>query len=144
MAKVGDTIVHAVSVQYWSSRSPFDRNRTLWAGFFIDSPSLRTLFVGDSGYSDGFKTIAQRLGEVDLALVPIGAYDPRWFMKSAHINPEEAMQAVKDVGAKRAIGMHWGTFAPTDEPMAEPGERAAATGFIETPMPGQTIDVSGN
>jgi N-acyl-phosphatidylethanolamine-hydrolysing phospholipase D len=141
-AKVGDATVHAVPVQHWSSRSPFDRNKALWAGFVIDSPSLRTLFVGDSGYSDDFKAIAQRLGKVDLALVPIGAYDPRWFMKSSHMNPEEALLVVQDVGAKRAIGMHWGTFALTDEPMAEPGERAAATGVIETPKPGQTIDLS--
>jgi len=76
-------------------------------------------------------------------MVPIGAYDPRWFMKNAHMNPEEALQVVQDVGAKRAIGMHWGTFPLTDEPMAEPGERAAATGVIETPKPGQTIDLSG-
>lgn len=142
-AIIGDTTVHAVPVQHWSSRSPFDRNRTLWAGFLIDSPSHRTLFVGDSGYSDDFKAVAQRLGTVDLALVPIGAYDPRWFMKSAHMNPEEALQVVKDVGASRAVGMHWGTFALTDEPMAEPGERADATGVIETPRPGQTIDLGG-
>ncbi len=137
--KVEGTTIHAVPVQHWSSRSPFDRNKVLWAGFLIDSPSHRTLFVGDSGYSNDFKTIAQRLGTVDLALVPIGAYDPRWFMKSSHMNPEEALQAVKDVGASRAIGMHWGTFSLTDEPMAEPGERAAATGIIETPAPGQLI-----
>jgi len=140
--EIGDAKVHAVPVQHWSSRSPFDRNKSLWAGFFIDSPSLRILFVGDSGYSDDFKTIAQRLGTVDLALVPIGAYDPRWFMQSAHMNPEEALQVVNDVGAKRAIGMHWGTFALTDEPMSEPGERADATGVIETPKPGQTIELS--
>ena len=136
---VGKTTVHAVPVQHWSSRSPFDRNKVLWAGFVIDSPSLSTLFVGDSGYSDDFKTIAQRLGKVDLALVPIGAYDPRWFMKNAHMNPEEALQVVQDVGAKRAISMHWGTFALTDEPTEEPGERAAATGVIETPKPGETL-----
>ncbi len=110
-ATIGNITLHAVPAQHWSSRTPFDRNKALWAGFLIDAPSLRTLFVGDSGYSDDFKSIAQRLGTVDLALVPIGAYDPRWFMKSAHMNPEEAMQVVKDVGATRAIGRHWGTFA---------------------------------
>ena len=141
-AAIGNVTLHAVPVQHWTSRSPFDRNKTLWAGFLIDSPSLRTLFVGDSGYSDDFKAIAQRLGKVDLALVPIGAYDPRWFMEAAHMNPEEALQVVQDVGAKRAIGMHWGTFPLTDEPMAEPAERAAATGIIETPKPGQTLDLS--
>lgn len=141
-ASLGSTTLHAVPVQHWSSRTPFDRNTSLWSGFVIDSPTLSTLFVGDSGYSDDFKTIARRLGTVDLALVPIGAYDPRWFMKSAHMNPEEASQVVKDVGASRAIGMHWGTFALTDEPMNEPAERAAATGVIETPKPGQTIALS--
>lgn len=141
--EVGDITLHAVPVQHWSSRSPFDRNKVLWAGFLIDSPVLRTLFVGDSGYSDDFKEMAKRLGTVDLALVPIGAYAPRWFMKSAHMNPEEAAQVVRDVGARRAIGMHWGTFALTDEPMAEPGERAKATGIIETPKPGQTLNLSG-
>jgi len=79
---------------------------------------------------------------VDVALVPIGAYDPRWIMKSSHMTPEEAKQVAQDVGAKRAIGMHWGTFALTNEPMAEPAARAAATGVIETPKPGQTIDLS--
>ncbi len=141
-AAVEHVTVHAVPVQHWSSRSPFDRNKVLWAGFLIDSPSIRTLFVGDSGYSNDFKDIAARLGEVDLALVPIGAYDPRWFMKAAHMNPEEARQVVLDVGATRAIGMHWGTFSLTDEPMNEPGERADATGVIETPKPGQTISLS--
>ena len=141
--KIGDTTVHAVPVQHWSSRGPLDRNKTLWAGFLVDSPGLRTLFVGDSGYSNDFKTIAQRLGQVDVALVPIGAYDPRWIMKSSHMTPEEAAQVVQDVGAKRAIGMHWGTFALTNEPMAEPAERAVATGVIETPKPGLTIDLTG-
>ena len=75
--------------------------------------------------------------------MPIGANDPRWFMKSAHMDPEEALQVVQDVGATRAIGMHWGTFALTDEPMEEPGARADATGVIETPAPGQTIILSG-
>ena len=101
------------------------------------------LFVGDSGYSDDFKTIAERLGTVDVALVPIGAYDPRWIMKSSHMTPEEAAQVVQDVGANRAIGMHWGTFALTNEPMAEPAERASATGVIETPKPGQLINLIG-
>ena len=140
--KINKTTFHAVPVQHWSSRTPFDRNKTLWAGFFIDSPAQRVLFVGDSGYSDDFITIAKRLGNVDLALVPIGAYSPRWFMKQAHMNPDEALQVVQDVGAKRAIGMHWGTFALTDEPMAEPGERANATGIIETPQPGQTVNLN--
>ncbi len=142
-AQINNITIHAVPVQHWSSRTPFDRNTVLWAGFVIDAPQLSTLFVGDSGYSDDFKTIAQRLGGVDLALVPIGAYDPRWFMKSAHMDPEEALQVVQDVGATRAIGMHWGTFALTDEPMEEPGARADATGVIETPAPGQTIILSG-
>ena len=142
-ANIGDTTVHAVPVQHWSSRSPFDRNKTLWAGFLVDSASLRVLFVGDSGYSDDFKTIAERLGTVDVALVPIGAYDPRWIMKSSHMTPEEAAQVVQDVGANRAIGMHWGTFALTNEPMAEPAERASATGVIETPKPGQLINLIG-
>ncbi len=140
--KIGNTTLHAVPVQHWSSRTPFDRNKTLWAGFLVDSPVLRVLFVGDSGYSDDFKTIARRLGKVNVALVPIGAYDPRWIMKSSHMNPEEALQVVKDVGATRAIGMHWGTFALTNEPMAEPAERASATGIIETPKPGETIDLT--
>ena len=79
---------------------------------------------------------------INVALVPIGAYDPRWLMKNSHMNPEEAQQLVNDVGATRAIGMHWGTFALTNEPMAEPGERADATGVIETPKPGQIIDLT--
>jgi len=138
-AKLDDITLHAVPTQHWTSRNPLDRNKVLWAGFLIDAKSVRVLFVGDSGYSNDFKLIAKRLGVVDVALVPIGAYAPRWFMKAAHMNPEEAAQVVKDVGAKRAIGMHWGTFSLTDEPMAEPRERASATGIIETPDPGEII-----
>lgn len=134
--------VHAVPVQHWSSRTPFDRNEVLWAGYVIDAPTLSTLFVGDSGYSEDFKAIAERLGPVDLALVPIGAYAPRWFMKSSHMNPDEALQVVDDVGASRAIAMHWGTFALTDEPMKEPAERLADNPKIDIALPGETIHLS--
>ena len=80
-------------------------------------------FAGDTGYSSDFKQTVEKLGNPDLAAIPIGAYEPRDFMKSAHINPEEAVRVFNDLGAKYAIGIHWGTFKLTLEPMNEPPNR---------------------
>jgi len=116
----------AVPVQHFSARTPFDRNKTLWAGWIIrEADGRQILFVGDSGYSQDFSDIHERFGPMDLSLIPIGAYDPRWFMSPMHVDPEEAVQIHLDVESKLSIGMHWGTFILTDEPMREPLERLA-------------------
>ena len=106
--------------QHFSARGPFDRNRALWGGFLIEARGRRILFVGDTGYGPHFREIAARLSPVDLALLPIGAYEPRWFMKDIHMTPAEAVQAHLDLGARRSLGMHWGTFQLTPEGVDEP------------------------
>lgn len=106
--------------QHFSARGPFDRNRALWGGFLIEAGQLRILHAGDSGYGPHFQEIAARLGPIDLALLPIGAYEPRWFMKDIHMNPAEAVQAHLDLGARRSIAMHFGTFQLTPEGIDEP------------------------
>jgi L-ascorbate metabolism protein UlaG (beta-lactamase superfamily) len=112
--------VHAVPVQHWSSRSPFDRNQVLWAGWVVEISDFRFFFAGDTGYSPDFKEIGERFGGFDLSAIPIGAYAPRWFMKDAHCNPAEAVQIHQDVGSIQSVGIHWGTFPLTDEPYDEP------------------------
>jgi N-acyl-phosphatidylethanolamine-hydrolysing phospholipase D len=118
--------LQAVPAQHFSARTPFDRNRTLWAGWVLEHAGRRVYFVGDSGYSPDFREIRRRIGAMDLSLIPIGAYDPRWFMRPMHVNPEEAVQIHCDVGSKLSVAMHWGTFLLTDEPMDEPPKRLAA------------------
>lgn len=109
-----------VPAQHWSSRSLGDRRRTLWGGFALSVGARRLYFAGDSGYCPWFATLRARWGAPDLALLPIGAYEPRWFMRSQHMNPEEAVQAHRDLDARRSIGMHFGTVQLTDEPIDEP------------------------
>jgi L-ascorbate metabolism protein UlaG (beta-lactamase superfamily) len=106
--------------QHFSARGPFDRNRALWGGFLIEAGGHRILHAGDSGYGPHFCEIAARLGPIDLALLPIGAYEPRWFMKDIHMNPAEAVQAHLDLGARRSVAMHFGTFQLTPEGIEEP------------------------
>ena len=113
-------------VQHWSSRTPWDRDKTLWGGWLVEHPQLRFFFAGDTGYSPDFKDIGERLGFVDLAAIPIGAYEPRWFMKVMHVNPEEAVKIHQDLRARHSVAMHWGTFILTDEPLDEPPHRLAA------------------
>ncbi len=107
--------------QHWSNRLTRPRNGRLWGGFFINAGPLRLYFAGDSGYHDSlFKDIGRRLGPPDLALLPIGAYEPRWFMHIHHCNPAEAVQIHRDLGAHVSAAMHWGTFQLTDEGRNEP------------------------
>ena len=106
--------------QHFSARGPFDRNRALWGGFLIEIGGYRILHAGDSGYGPHFAEIGSRLGPSDLALLPIGAYEPRWFMKDIHMNPAEAVQAHLDLAARRSIAMHFGTFQLTPEGIDEP------------------------
>jgi L-ascorbate metabolism protein UlaG (beta-lactamase superfamily) len=106
--------------QHFSARGPHDRNRALWGGFTMDIRGRRIYFAGDSGYGPMFGEIGRRIGTIDLALLPIGAYEPRWFMKDIHMNPDEAVRAHLDLNAKQSLGMHFGTFQLTTEAIDEP------------------------
>jgi L-ascorbate metabolism protein UlaG (beta-lactamase superfamily) len=114
--------VTLVPTRHWSARNLSDRNMSLWASFVIETPAGRIYFVADSGYGDGghFRTVRARHGPLRLAILPIGAYEPRWFMREQHMNPAEAVQAFIDCGAALALGHHFGTFQLTDEPIDAP------------------------
>jgi L-ascorbate metabolism protein UlaG (beta-lactamase superfamily) len=127
--------VTLVPARHWCRRRPFATNVRLWGGFMLKAGGRLVYFVGDSGYDEVlFKEIGRRCGPPDLALIPIGAYEPRWFMSSAHMNPAESIRVHRDVGAKRSLAMHWGTFDLTDEGREEPvrdleAARSAADDF---------------
>lgn len=116
-----------------SARSLIDRNRTLWAGFILESAERRVYFGGDTGYGDIFRETGSRHGPFDLALIGIGCYAPRAAMHMNHADPEEAVQIALDLGARSVMGMHWGTLIMTEEPPFEPPRRfriaAAAAGY---------------
>jgi len=119
---------HVVPALHWSSRGVSDRRMALWGGFMLRVAGRQVYFAGDTGYGTGaiFRAIHARFGAPDLALLPIGAYDPRWFMAAQHTDPEEAIQIMADLDARAAIGIHWGTFKLTDEPRDDPALRLAA------------------
>lgn len=112
--------IHLVPAHHWSARGLFDRNEALWGGFVMESASLKIYFAGDTGYGSVFQEIQTRFGAMDLSLLPIGAYEPRWFMKQQHMNPEDAVQAHLDLKTSRSMGIHFGTFQLTDEAVDEP------------------------
>jgi L-ascorbate metabolism protein UlaG (beta-lactamase superfamily) len=109
-----------VPAQHFSSRTPFDRNRSLWGGFVIEAGGAVVYFAADSAWCPYFAEIAGRFPRIDLALLPIGAYEPRWFMRQHHMNPEEAVRAHLDLHPRRSLGMHFGTFQLTDEAIDAP------------------------
>lgn len=116
--------ITAVPSKHFSGRGLFDRNQTRWCSYLVEG-STTVYFAGDTGYFDGFKQIGQRF-RIDIALIPIGAYNPRRFMKSKHVDPEEALQAFLDLGAKFVIPIHWGTFRLSLESIDEPPKRLRA------------------
>jgi L-ascorbate metabolism protein UlaG (beta-lactamase superfamily) len=116
-ASVAVTVTPA---HHFSARTPFDRNRALWGGFMITVAGRRIYFAGDTAYVPIFRAIRERVGVPDVALLPIGAYEPRWFMRSVHMNPAEAVQAHVELGARESIAMHFGTFQLTTEGIDEP------------------------
>lgn len=119
--------ITATPLRHWSSRTPFDRNATLWAGFMIRfADGFRFYFAGDTGYGEDFTETRARLGAPDFAAIPIGAYEPRDFMRESHCTPEEAVQIFRDLQATNAVAVHWGTFKLTLEPLAEPPKRLRA------------------
>jgi N-acyl-phosphatidylethanolamine-hydrolysing phospholipase D len=116
--------VTLVPARHWSMRYPWDRNDALWGGYVLKAPEGVAYHSGDTAFFDGFEEIGRRLGPIDWAMLPIGAYEPRWFMEPQHMSPEEAADAARIVRAKAFVAMHWGTFKLTDEPLAEPPVRA--------------------
>jgi len=113
---------------HWSNRGLGDRRMALWAGFLVDTPQGSVWFAGDTGYGDGaiFRDMRTRHGAPDVALIPIGAYEPRWFMSAQHVDPEQAVRIFQDIGARQAIGIHWGTFQLTDEGRDAPRDELLA------------------
>ena len=113
--------IQAMPSQHWSARSLFDRNETLWASWFMQIANKKIWFAGDTGYNSiQFREIGKKINGVDLALIPIGGYQPRYFMSSYHVNPAEAVNIHHDLNAKVSIGMHWGTFPMTAEGPSDP------------------------
>ncbi|MGE0640880.1 MAG: MBL fold metallo-hydrolase [Thermoanaerobaculia bacterium] len=106
--------------QHWSRRLSQRDETTLWGSWLVESANLRLYFAGDSGYFPGFAEFGRTFPGLDVALLPIGAYEPRWFMRPVHMNPAEALTAFRELGARHLLPMHWGTFDLTDEPIDEP------------------------
>ena len=141
--------VTLVPTRHWSARSWSDRNMSLWASFVIEAPGGRIYVVCDSGYGDGayFRRARERQGPLRLAVLPIGAYEPRWFMRDQHMDPADAVQALIDCGAETALAHHFGTFQLTDEAIDEPiralrealAERGVDESEFRVPAFGETI-----
>jgi N-acyl-phosphatidylethanolamine-hydrolysing phospholipase D len=119
-SKYAGISIISVPIQHFSGRSMSDRNKTLWAGWVLKTKQGNIFFAGDTGYSPHFSEIREKLGKTRIALLPIGAYQPRWLMKTVHMDPPEALLAHRDLQAEHSIAMHWGTFKLTDEPLDEP------------------------
>lgn len=144
--------IHFEPTVHWSARGMRDRRHALWASFVIETPHHKIYCVGDSAFADGkvFRQVGAKHKHIDLALLPIGAYEPRWMMSSSHMNPTESLQALELCGAKAALGHHWGTFQLTNEAVDAPrndlGAALAAKGIARdrfTAMhPGQVFDLA--
>ena len=148
----GDLKIHAVPTHHWSARGIRDRRHALWASFVLDTPAGRIYAVGDSGFGDGrtFREIGRQFPGITMALLPIGAYEPRWFMAGQHMNPDEAVQAFELSGARAALGHHWGTFRLTAEPREQPAadlaaalvKRAIAPARFHAAQPGEAREIT--
>lgn len=119
-ATASEVPVTLTPAHHFSSRTLLDRNRSLWGGFMLKAGTARIFFAGDTAYAGFFHDVRRRLGPIDLALLPIGAYEPRWFMQVVHMNPAEAVQAHLDLEAAETVGMHFGTFQLTTEAIDAP------------------------
>ena len=114
--------VHCVPALHFSARGPFDRNKTLWCGYVIESAGSALYFAGDTAYGDHFDAIRERFGPPKVALLPIGAYEPRWVMSPVHMEPDEAVRAHQVLGAQTSVAIHHGTFQLTDEAIDTPAK----------------------
>ena len=112
--------IDAVPARHWSMRTVYDRNRSLWCGWVIRTPTLRFWFSGDSGYSEKLPEIAKRLGPFNLAALPVGAYAPKWFMGGQHMDPDQSVSLWRAIGKPVTIPIHWGVFELADESLDEP------------------------
>jgi len=130
--------IHSVPALHFSARGIFDRNRTLWCGYMIESAESMVYFAGDTAFGDHFGRIRERFGAPRLALLPIGAYEPRWFMSPVHMDPEDAVSAHRILGAATSIAIHHGTFQLGDEGLEAPKLR-----FLEC-APGDSFLVLDN
>ena len=140
-----------VPSQHWSSRWLSDRRMALWAAFLFETPGGAIYHIGDTGYGDGaiFRDIHTRFGPPRLAIIPIGAYEPRWFMRDQHVDPDEAVKIFQDCGAAIALAHHWGTFQLTSEAIDAPPQRLAAAlagagigaDRFRVQRPGEALDV---
>jgi N-acyl-phosphatidylethanolamine-hydrolysing phospholipase D len=119
-ARRGRWTITCLPAQHWSRRFSQGMNESLWCGWLLDSGDYTYYFAGDTGYFHGFAEFGRRFGLIDVALLPIGAYEPRWFMAYQHMDPADAHRAFQDLGARYMIPMHWGTFKLTQEPPDEP------------------------
>ena len=131
----GGLVVTGTPAQHFAARMPWDRCRTLWGGFMLHTAAGLVFFAGDSGWAAHFAEIKTRLGAPALALLPIGAYEPRWFMEPVHMNPDEAVRAHLALGARLSIGMHFGTFQLTNEPIHGPLQGLAAARIAQGVAP---------
>jgi L-ascorbate metabolism protein UlaG (beta-lactamase superfamily) len=146
--KIRDVAITFVPAQHFSGRGLGGRDKTLWGGFVIQGTSATLYHAGDTGYFSGFKEIGRRFPGIDVAMIPVGAYDPRWFMQPVHVDPEEALQAFEDLGARTFVAMHWGTFKQADEPLDEPPSRIEAERIrrglaaerVKVPAVGETLE----
>lgn len=119
--KLNGVIVTATPVQHWSARTFWDRRKTLWTSWMIEIDDKTVWYSGDTGYNPvQFKEIGKQFPDINVAMISIGAYEPRWFMKDMHINPEEAVQIFEDIGSPYSLGIQWGTFQLTAEPIDDP------------------------
>ena len=151
-AELGNGLaVTLVPTRHWTARGLFDRNKALWASFVLETPAGKLYIVCDSGYGDGghFRRVRAAHGAPRLAILPIGAYEPRWFMKDQHMNPEDAVKALADCGAEQALAHHHGTFQLTDEAIDAPVEalhaaldaaHVAREKFVAL-KPGQVVEI---
>lgn len=121
-ANIDNMTFTSVPAIHWSRRGIFDTNKSLWCGWIIQANQKTVYFMGDSGYSPILQEIKQHFPSIDLGLIPIGAYAPRWFMHQQHIDPKQAIQLFDELNCKKAIGIHWGAFELADEPLDEPPE----------------------
>ena len=132
-------------VQHWSARGLFDKNDSLWGGWYIKNKDYSIYHAGDTGYSNDFLTTKEKLGSPKYSFIPIGAYEPEWFMAASHVNPEDAIKIMLDLESEYSFGMHWGTFTLTDEDTTEPKIRLnealkkANLNNFKTIVPGQII-----
>lgn len=145
--EIGGVRFTFVPAQHWSRRGLLDTDQTLWGGFVMEGEGVRVYHSGDTAYFNGFREIGERAGTIDAALLPIGAYEPRWFMRPQHMNPLDATQAFLDLKARRLVAMHWGTFKLTDEVLEEPPallrahwqERGLPEAPLAVPAIGETL-----